>query len=69
MFNGFYELEYLDLSNFITENVADMSFIFNRCNKLKNINLSNFFLIEKLKICWLFKINLEVNLLLIIKNY
>ena len=42
MFQGCKELEYLDLSNFKTENVIDMSYMFNECNKLKYLNLLNF---------------------------
>ena len=32
-----FELEYLDLSNFKTSNVTDMSYMFNECHKLKEI--------------------------------
>ena len=32
----------LDLSNFDTDNVRDMSFIFNKCYYLEHLNLSNF---------------------------
>ena len=42
MFNLCSEIEYLDLSNFNTENVTDMSYMFNECNKLKHLNLLNF---------------------------
>ena len=35
MFQGCYELEYLDLSNFSTSKVSDMGFMFALCNKLK----------------------------------
>ena len=42
MFNLCTELEYLDLSNFITDNVSNMKFMFNGCNKLKYLNLLNF---------------------------
>ena len=37
MFQGCYELEYLDLSNFNTSNVINLSFMFNQCTKLKQI--------------------------------
>ena len=36
-------MEYLDLSNFNTSNVTDMSFMFNGCNKLKEIKGINKF--------------------------
>ena len=42
MFQNCYELEYLDLSNFNTANVTDMSWMFFNCNKLKNLNVLNF---------------------------
>ena len=35
MFQECNELEYLDLFNFDTSNVTDMSYMFNKCNKLK----------------------------------
>ena len=47
MFPGCKELEYLDLSNFNTANVANMSFIFNKCNKLKEIKGINHFITNK----------------------
>ena len=37
IFNQCYELKYLNLSNFITSNVNDMSQMFNKCYKLKGI--------------------------------
>ena len=37
MFQRCYELEYLDLSNFNTNNVTDMRGMFNQCHKLKQI--------------------------------
>ena len=37
MFQECNELQYLDLSNFNTENVIDMSYMFNKCYKLKEI--------------------------------
>ena len=42
MFQSCYELEYIDLSNFDTSNVTDMSYMFKECKKLKYLNLSNF---------------------------
>ena len=42
MFQLCKELEYLDFSNFNTENVIDMSYMFYDCNKLKYLNLLNF---------------------------
>ena len=42
MFQACYELESLNLSNFNTSNVNDMSWMFCECNKLKHLNLSNF---------------------------
>ena len=36
------KLENINLSNFNTQNIKDMSHIFYKCNSLKNINLSNF---------------------------
>ena len=41
----FYEcssLEELNLSNFNTNNVNDMSYIFYECSTLKDLNISNF---------------------------
>ena len=42
MFQLCKELEYLDLSNFDTSKVTDMSWMFNNCHKLKYLNLLNF---------------------------
>ena len=42
MFQECNELEYLDLTNFNTSNVTNMSFMFRKCNKLKYLNVSNF---------------------------
>jgi surface protein len=47
MFEECFELEYLDLSNFNTSNVVDMSFMFNKCYKLKEIKGINNFNIKK----------------------
>ena len=44
MFQQCNVIEYLDLSNFNTSNVTDMSYMFNNCNKLKYLNLQNFIL-------------------------
>jgi len=37
MFEGYNELEYLDLSNFDTSKVQNMGFMFNLCYKLHNL--------------------------------
>ena len=42
MFQSCKELEYLDLSNFNTQNVTDMGWMFCNCNKLRYLNLLNF---------------------------
>ena len=42
MFNECYELESLDLSNFNTSKVKNMTYMFHKCNKLKYLNLENF---------------------------
>ena len=43
MFEGCFELEYLDLTNFNTSNATDMSCMFKYCKKLKEIkNINNF---------------------------
>jgi len=43
MFGDCRELEYLDLSNFITDKVTDMSWVFDGCYKLKQIKgINNF---------------------------
>ena len=42
MFQLCSELEYIDLSNFNTENVTNMERMFYECSSLTNINLSNF---------------------------
>ena len=43
MFQKCYELEYIDLSSFDTSNVTNMSWMFNQCNKLKEIKGINKF--------------------------
>ena len=43
MFQLCKELEYLDLTNFDTSHVTNMSFMFNHCHKLKKINGINKF--------------------------
>ena len=45
MFQECDELEYLDLSNFDTSNVTNMSYMFNECNKLKQIEQNIIFFI------------------------
>ena len=42
MFYACSSLTNVDLSNFNTENLIDMSFMFFKCSSLTNINLSNF---------------------------
>ena len=42
MFNGCYGLTSIDLSNFDTSNVTDMSYMFSVCSGLTSIDLSNF---------------------------
>ena len=39
---GCESLTNIDLSNFNTQHVTDMSFMFSLCNSLSNIDLSNF---------------------------
>ena len=46
MFNECHKLEYLNLSNFDTSNVNDMSFMFYECNYLKYLNILNFYVNE-----------------------
>ena len=42
MFEECSSLKELNLSNFNTNNVEDMSFMFSKCSSLKELNLSNF---------------------------
>ena len=49
MFQGCRELEYLDLSNFKTFKVDNMEYLFNNCNKLKEIKGINNFNTSKVK--------------------
>ena len=42
MFARCSSLQYLDISNFNTDNVTNMSFMFNRCSLLKDIIVNNF---------------------------
>ena len=49
MFQSCKVLEYLDLSNFNTENVTDMGWMFNECHKLKEIKGINNFITNKVK--------------------
>ena len=37
MFQEYNELEYIDISNFDTSNVIEMSYMFSLCNKLNEI--------------------------------
>jgi len=43
VFNKCNELEYLDVSNFKASKVKDMGYMFNHCNKLKEIKRINKF--------------------------
>ena len=45
MFNKFSSLTSLNLSNFNTNNVKDMSYIFYNCSSLISLDLSNLILI------------------------
>ena len=49
MFQSCFELEYLDLSSFNTANVNNMSYMFNNCNKLKEIKGINKFITNNVK--------------------
>ena len=49
MFQNCRNLEYLDLSNFNTSNVTNMSWMFNNCNKLKKIKGINNFITDKVQ--------------------
>ena len=49
MFQLCCQLEYLDLSNFDTSNVTDMSYMFTNCKKLKEIKGLNKFITSKVK--------------------
>ena len=42
MFSGCSSLTNINLSNFNTQNVIDMSYMFYQCSSLKNVNISNF---------------------------
>ena len=42
MFSGCNSLKNINLSNFNTQNVTDMSAIFYACDSLMDVNLSNF---------------------------
>ena len=42
MFEECSSLKELNLSNFNTNNVSDMSFMFSKCSSLKELNISNF---------------------------
>ena len=42
MFFKCYSLTSLNLSNFNTKNVQNMSYMFNECSSLTSLNLSNF---------------------------
>ena len=42
MFHSYLSVESIDLSNFNTNNVTHMNYMFNNCPSLKSIVLSNF---------------------------
>ena len=42
MFKGCHTLNELNLSNFNTNNVNNMSYMFSECSSLKNLNIINF---------------------------
>ena len=42
MFEGCLSLENLNINNFDTKNVTDMSHMFSDCKSLENLNLNNF---------------------------
>ena len=42
MFSGCKNLKDINLSNFNTKNVTNMSYMFSECWEIPNINLSNF---------------------------
>ena len=50
IFSECISMEYLDLSNFDTSNTIDMSYMFNYCNKLKEIKGINKFITNKVTI-------------------
>ena len=41
LFNECYQLESLDLTNFKTSNITDLTLMFNKCNNLKEIKGNN----------------------------
>ena len=56
MFQNCNELEYLDLTNFNTSQVTDMSFMFYECHKLKEIKgINNFITINATNIGGMFE--------------
>ena len=54
MFQDCHKLEYLNLSNFNTNNVTDMSYMFNYCVELKQIN-NNFYISKVITMYSMFK--------------
>ena len=54
MFSGCTSLKELNLSNFNTKNVTDISLMFSGCSSLKEINLSNFNTINVTDMCHMF---------------
>ena len=47
-------LKEINLSNFNTNNVNDMSLMFSGCSSLKELNLSNFNTNNVTNMCWMF---------------
>ena len=54
MFNGCSSLKELNLSNFNTNNVTDMEYMFYVCSSLKELNLSNFNTNNVINMSWMF---------------
>lgn len=63
MFQYCYEIEKLDLSNFETSKVNNMSLMFENCNKLKYLNLSKFKLSDKCKTKNIFSFSGKCNII------
>ena len=54
MFQDCESLKYLNLSNFNTKNVTNMSWMFSGCSSLKELNLSNFNINNVTDMSWMF---------------
>ena len=66
MFNGCSGLVNLDISNFVTTNVTDMSSMFNGCSGLVNLDISNFVTTKVTKMSSMFNgcsglVNLDIS--------